>query len=106
MIARALAKDPEDRYPSAGDLGRAALAAADGRPVTESERTVARGAAAPPERSVNGHTAVTVAAPPTETRPRPEPPPRRDRTAHQPQATAAARRPAAALVAAPRRRAR
>ena len=30
-MARALAKAPEDRYPSAGDLGRAALAAARGR---------------------------------------------------------------------------
>ena len=30
VIARALAKDPADRYPSAGDLGRAALAAAAG----------------------------------------------------------------------------
>ena len=43
MIARALAKDPADRYPSAGDLGRAALAAARGEPVTESERSVAIG---------------------------------------------------------------
>ena len=47
VIARALAKDPDRRYPSAGDLGRAALAAAEGSDVTESERTVARGAAAP-----------------------------------------------------------
>jgi hypothetical protein len=47
VIARALAKHPEDRYPSAGDLGRAALAAAAGEPVTEQERTVATGAAAP-----------------------------------------------------------
>src|SRR4051812_45677879 len=47
VLARALAKDPEDRYPSAGDFGRAAVAAAEGRSVTESERSVARGAAAP-----------------------------------------------------------
>ncbi|MGI8781146.1 MAG: serine/threonine-protein kinase, partial [Solirubrobacteraceae bacterium] len=46
VIARALDKDPERRYPSAGDLGRAALAAAEGRHVTEVERMVARGAAA------------------------------------------------------------
>src|SRR4051812_38063402 len=49
VIERALAKRPEDRYPSAGDLGRAALAAAAGEPVTEQERTVATGAAAPAE---------------------------------------------------------
>ena len=47
VIARALAKVPADRYPSAGDLGRAAAAAARGEPVTESERTVAIGPAAP-----------------------------------------------------------
>jgi serine/threonine-protein kinase len=47
VVARALAKVPGDRYPSAGDLGRAALAAAAREPVTEVERTVARGAAAP-----------------------------------------------------------
>jgi Protein kinase domain len=46
VIRRALARRPEDRYPSAGDLGRAALAAARGERVTEPERTVARGAAA------------------------------------------------------------
>jgi hypothetical protein len=50
VLARALAKSPEDRYPSAGDFGRAALAAAEGRSVTAEERSVARGAAAPPTR--------------------------------------------------------
>ena len=64
VLARALAKDPADRYPSAGDLGRAALAAARGEPVTESERSVAVGPAAPADRrrgQTNGHdrTAVT-----------------------------------------------
>ena len=47
VIARALAKRPQERYPSAGDLGRAALAAARGEPITESERSVAVGSAAP-----------------------------------------------------------
>lgn len=54
VIARALAKDPAERYPSAGDLGRAAGAAARGEPVTESERSVARGPAAP-GRDANGN---------------------------------------------------
>ena len=62
VIARALAKAPEDRYPSAGDLGRAALAAARGEPVTESERSVAVGPAAPSEAPTvvnGGGTAIT-----------------------------------------------
>ena len=46
VIRRALAKSPGARYPSAGDLGRAAEAAAAGVPVAEPERSVARGAAA------------------------------------------------------------
>jgi hypothetical protein len=62
VIARALAKAPEHRYPSAGDLGRAALAAARGEAVTESERSVAVGPAAPSEAPTvvnGGGTAVT-----------------------------------------------
>jgi serine/threonine-protein kinase len=59
VLARGLAKDPAERYPSAGDLGRAALGAARGEPVTESERSVAVGPAAPedtPTRvQTNGH---------------------------------------------------
>jgi Protein kinase domain/Domain of unknown function (DUF4440) len=56
VTARALEKDPDARYPSAGDVGRAALAAARGEAVTESERSVARGSAAPAvSAGGNGH---------------------------------------------------
>ena len=76
VIERALAKRPEDRYPSAGDLGRAALAAAANEPVTEQERTVATGAAAPAE-------ALTTAMPTELLSPR-EPEPERVVTDWQP----------------------
>ncbi len=42
VIERALAKDPDDRFPSAGDLGRAALAAAAGEGSTTARGTDGR----------------------------------------------------------------
>jgi hypothetical protein len=46
VVVRAMSKHPDDRYPSAGDLGRAARAALSGTAVAAPERTVATGAAA------------------------------------------------------------
>src|SRR4051812_38641447 len=46
VVARALAKEREDRYHSAGDLGRASLAAATGHPAGAPRGSVARGEAA------------------------------------------------------------
>jgi hypothetical protein len=56
VVIRAMSKQPGDRYPSAGDLGRAAEAALCGERPTVPERTVATGAAAT-------RTAETVALP-------------------------------------------
>jgi DNA-binding beta-propeller fold protein YncE len=59
VVSRALAKDPDERYRSAGDVGRAALAAAAGEEATVTdERTVATGEAAPTHAAP-----ATVAAP-------------------------------------------
>ena len=55
VVVRAMSKQPGDRYPSAGDLGRAAGAALSGSAPDLPERTVATGAAAT-------RTAETVAA--------------------------------------------
>jgi serine/threonine protein kinase/DNA-binding beta-propeller fold protein YncE len=66
VIERALAKDPEERYPSAGDLGRAALAAAAGKRPSERERLVAKGSAAPVEAPTVTAAARPAAQPPKE----------------------------------------
>ena len=64
MIARALAKDPEQRFQSAGDLGRAAAAAASGDALRAGTPWWPRGAAAPIE--IETRTAGTMLAPPLE----------------------------------------
>jgi serine/threonine-protein kinase len=46
VIRRATAKDPDDRFPSAGDLARASAAALEGGEVEAPEQSVATGAAA------------------------------------------------------------
>jgi len=73
VVARALSKDPADRHPSAGDLGRAALAAAGRSGVAAPERVVARGTAAPIDASVAASVAAPVADSDEQTRPSPPP---------------------------------
>ena len=73
VVARALAKDPSDRYPSAGDLGRAALRAAGRSATAVPERNVARGLAAPATgetapTALRGAAAPAIADPDGETR--------------------------------------
>ncbi len=51
VVIRAMSKSPGDRYPSAGDLGRAAQASLSGAAVSVPEGTVATGAAATREAS-------------------------------------------------------
>jgi serine/threonine protein kinase len=52
VIRRAMAKDPAHRFPSAGDLGRAAVAAARGEAITEPEHPVGVGEAAPAAETI------------------------------------------------------
>jgi len=69
VIRRAMAKDPAERFPSAGDLGRAAVAATRGEAVTEPEHVVGAGEAAPLPETVR--LSRDPALPPTDPLPRP-----------------------------------
>ncbi len=67
VLRRAMAKDPDDRFPSAGDLGRAALTAAGERAAARPEGPVGVGAAAPApdeETAASPDRAATVRAAP------------------------------------------
>lgn len=63
VVDRALAKHPDDRFPSAGDLGRAALAALDSEAPTAPERVVGVGEAAPAPATTPLPTEVMMARP-------------------------------------------
>jgi DNA-binding beta-propeller fold protein YncE len=61
VVLRAMSKDPDDRHPSAGDLARSARSAAGLADTPGSERTVARGAAAPGATTVASHSRIELA---------------------------------------------
>ena len=62
VVARALAKAPTDRYASAGDLGRAALAAATGAAPATARGSVAVGEATPERATPTAITSLADAA--------------------------------------------
>jgi serine/threonine-protein kinase len=68
VIATAMSKTAEERYPSAGDLARAAKAALHGEPLPEAAGSVAVGAAAAPPASATEspalHSVADAAVPP------------------------------------------
>jgi serine/threonine protein kinase len=74
VIRRAMAKEPIDRFPSAGDLGRTAVAATRGEAVTEPEHVVGAGEAAPLPETVR--LSRDPSLPPTYPQPRPRRPAR------------------------------
>jgi serine/threonine protein kinase len=64
VVQRAMAKDPGERFPSAGDLGQAALVAAGEQRRTGQESIVATGPAAPPPAAMPGLSAAFKAVDP------------------------------------------
>jgi tRNA A-37 threonylcarbamoyl transferase component Bud32 len=66
VVRRAMAKNSEDRFPSAGDLGRAALAAAADLAVIEPERNVGAGDAAADTVPIASETQAPTRTVPTE----------------------------------------
>jgi hypothetical protein len=75
IVSKSMAKDPDDRYPSAGNLGEAAKAAAGGREAAAPERSVAVGSAAPGGAPASAETAAAARRPAAETAASPAPPP-------------------------------
>jgi serine/threonine-protein kinase len=106
VLRRALAKEPDDRYPSAGDLGRAAVAAAAGHRTVSARGSVATGAATPehaePTRAAAVAGATAVMAPAGATALADPPAPTEDRA--RPPARHAPPRPATVRVQRGRRR--
>jgi serine/threonine protein kinase len=97
VVERAMAKEPDDRYPSAGDLGRAALSAATGAPVSQPEHSVATGEAAPVTQPAEPTPTKPSEPPPTEPSREPPPPTRPEQP--RPSRAGARRRPLIALGA-------
>ena len=95
VVRRAMAKRPDERFPSAGDLGRAVRAAAAGAAVAEPERSVAAGPAAP--GGPGGAPTVPLAAPSPPLPP--APPPAWERTPATAQLPPARRSPWPAIAA-------
>ncbi len=71
VIKRGMAKDPDDRFPSVGDLAEAAQAAIQDREIRRPERSVAEAAAAP--RDIPGVTSAAAAGATAAATPKAEP---------------------------------